>query len=128
MTTHIGNEGSVTVGGNVMGEVVSFSLTENAAIVDDSQLSDAADTNLAGSTNFGIEITAMFDPADTAQAASLVGLSLAFVVYPIGSTSGKPSASGAARIESISKRNERNARLEVTFQARGNGALTWGTV
>ncbi len=127
MTTHSGVEGTVKVGSNAVGEVTGFTITETAQTIDDSQLTDAWDTHLAGSKSWSAEVSAHWDEGDTnGQEALLVGASVTLNLYPEGSTSGDHYATGTATVTEVVHTVARNATIDVTFRCQGNGALTWG--
>lgn len=129
MTTHIGNDGQVKLGANIVAEVTAFSFTERAAVADDSQLSDAWDTHLVGSKSWDGELTCWWDETDTnGQVAMTPGASVTMNLYPEGSTSGDTYYAGAATILEIIRSATRNGTTTVTFRFQGNGALTPSTV
>ena len=52
MATHFGKEGVVTAGGTGIGELTGYTLETTADVVEDTQLSDAGKTFVAGRTSF----------------------------------------------------------------------------
>ena len=52
MATHFGKEGVVTAGGTGIGELTGYTLETTADVVEDTQLSDATKSFLAGRTSF----------------------------------------------------------------------------
>lgn len=129
MGTHLGNEGTVKIGANVVAEVKSWSITESAAIVDDSQMSDAADTHLVGSTNWRGSLTCSWDETDaTGQGALTVGASVTLNVYAEGAANGDTYFTGTATVSEIARQGSRNTVIEASFTFTGNGALSQSTV
>jgi len=129
MANQLGNNGVVTVAGNVVAELVDFSWDESCAIVDNSALGDAADTHLAGSTNASGSINCFWDATDTTgQEAMTVGASLALIFLPEGNTSGDISYSATVTIEPVGVSNTRNAITTRAYTVNVNGAITKGTV
>ena len=129
MANQLGNNGVVTVAGNVVAELVDFSWDESCAIVDNSALGDAADTHLAGSTNASGSINCFWDATDTTgQEAMTVGASLAPIFLPEGYTSGDISYSTTVTSEHVCVSNTRHAITTRAYTVNVNGAITKGTV
>ena len=76
MATHHGKEGVVTVGGTEMGEVTSFTLETTGDVVEDTALTDATKSFVAGRTSFSGTIEMHFDEADTQQETLTAGSSI----------------------------------------------------
>jgi hypothetical protein len=128
MATHHGKEGVVTAGGTAIGEVTGFTLETTADVVEDTALSDAAKTFLAGRTSFSGTIDMHYDEADAQQETLTAGSSISFVVLPEGNDSGDQSFTGSGIITGMSVSNGMDSIVgrSVTFQ--GTGALTKSTV
>ena len=128
MATHHGKEGVVTVGGRAMGEITSFTLETTGDVVEDTSLTDATKSFVAGRTSFSGTIEMHFDETDTEQETLLAGASISFVLLPEGNTAGDASYTGTGLITGMSINNSMDAIVtrSVTFQ--GTGALTVGTV
>ena len=128
MATHHGKEGVVTVGGTEMGEVTSFTLETTGDVVEDTALTDATKSFLAGRTSFSGTLEMNFDETDTAQTTLVAGASISFVLLPEGNSGGDRSFSGTGIVTGMSVTNSMDAVISrnVTFQ--GTGALTIGTV
>lgn len=125
MTTHIGKEGQVLVGANVVAEVTGFSLTTNAAIVDDTELSDDWESNKAGNMNFNGSVDCHWDETDTlGQGAMVEGAQVTLNLYPMGTATGAKYFSGLATIESINYGTGINQTVTAAFSFKGSGALT----
>ena len=129
MTTHIGNDGVVTIAANVVAEISSFSVDEGANTADDTALGDTADSHLVGTTNWSGSIECYWDESDTTgQGAMTIGASVAVIFLPEGNTSGDVSRTGTATIEGKSQSNTLNGIVTQSFTLKGNGALVDGTV
>lgn len=129
MATHIGNEGTVKIGANTLAEVKSWSLTERAAVADDSAIGDAWDTHLIGSKSWDGEVECGWDETDSnGQGALTVGASVTLNLYPEGADSGDVYHSGTAAVIEIVHQQQRNAQVTARFRFQGNGALTHPTV
>jgi hypothetical protein len=128
MATHHGKEGVVTVGGTGVGELTGFTLETSADVVEDTALTDATKSFLAGRTSFSGTLEMNFDETDTPQTSLVAGASISFVLLPEGNASGDRSFSGTGVVTGMSVTNSMDAVISrnVTFQ--GTGALTIGTV
>ena len=71
--------------------------------------------------------TALFDEADTAQAAMVIGAQLALILGPRGTTVGFPDRTGNVIVTSVSESADVDGNVEVEFSFQGNGTLTIGT-
>jgi hypothetical protein len=128
MATHHGKEGVVTVGGTEMGEVTSFTLETTGDVVEDTALTDATKSFLAGRTSFSGTIEMHFDEADTQQETLTAGSSISFVLLPEGNASGDASYTGTGIITGMSINNSMDAIVSRSVTFQGTGALTIGTV
>ena len=128
MATHHGKEGVVKAGGTAIGELTGFTLETSADVVEDTQLSDATKSFVAGRTSFSGSLEMSYDESDSPQQTLTVGSSIAFILLPEGATSGDESFTGSGIVTGMSVTNGMDAVVtrSVTFQ--GTGALTRGTV
>tara|TARA_R100000687_G_scaffold34428_1_gene28328 strand:+ start:137 stop:523 length:387 start_codon:yes stop_codon:yes gene_type:complete len=128
MATHHGKEGVVKAGGTAIGELTGFTLETTADVVEDTQLSDATKSFLAGRTSFSGTLEMSYDETDSPQQTLTAGSSIAFILLPEGATSGDESFTGSGIVTGMSVNNAMDAVItrSVTFQ--GTGALTRGTV
>ena len=124
-----GNNGSITVAGNVVAEVVDFSWDKNVEIIDSSAIGDDDDVHIVGTGSWSGSITCHQDEADTTgQEAMTAGTSLAVAWYPRGNSSGNKSYAGTMTIATEGQSVARNSTLARTFSVTGNGALVTATV
>lgn len=129
MATHIGNEGVVKLSTNAVAEVTGFEFTQTAQVADDSALTDAADTFLAGSSAWNGSVSCWWDETDTnGQVALTIGASVTLNLYPEGATTGDKYHSGSAIVTGITRRVARNAIVSCDFTFQGSGALALSTV
>ena len=128
MATHHGKEGIVTAGGTGVGELTGFTLETTADVVEDTALTDATKSFLAGRTSFSGTLEMSYDETDSPQQTLTVGSSISFIVLPEGNTSGDEKFSGTGIVTGMSVSNAMDAVVtrSVTFQ--GTGALTRATV
>jgi len=129
MANHTGKDGVVSIGGNTVAEFNAWSIDESANVIDDTNLTDTADTHQAGTTNWSASIECYWDETDTTgQGAMTIGASVSVVFLPEGETSGDVSRTGTATITGKSQGSSLNSMVTQTFSLQGNGALVDGTV
>ena len=128
MATHFGKEGVVTAGGTGIGELTGYTLETTSDVVEDTQLSDATKSFVAGRTSFSGTLEMSYDETDSPQQTLTAGTTIAFILAPEGNSSGDDTFTGSGIVTGMSV----NVTLDgittrsVTFQ--GTGALTRGTV
>ena len=128
MATHHGKEGVVTVGGTGVGELTSFTLETTGDVVEDTALTDATKSFVAGRTSFSGTLEMHFDETDTPQTSLVAGASISFVLLPEGNASGDRSFTGTGIVTGMSVNNSMDAIVSRTVTFQGTGALTIGTV
>ena len=128
MATHHGKEGVVTAGGTAVGELTGFTLETSADVVEDTALTDATKSFLAGRTSFSGTLEMNFDETDTPQTTLVAGASISFILLPEGNASGDRSFSGTGIVTGMSVNNSMDAVISRTVTFQGTGALTIGTV
>ena len=128
MATHHGKEGVVTAGGTGVGELTSFTLETTGDVVEDTALTDATKSFLAGRTSFSGSLEMHFDETDSPQTSLIAGASIAFILLPEGNASGDRSFSGTGIVTGMSVNNSMDAIVSRTVTFQGTGALTIGTV
>ena len=128
MATHHGKEGVVTVGGTGVGELIGFTLETTGDVVEDTALTDATKSFVAGRTSFSGTLEMHFDETDTPQTNLTAGSSLAFILLPEGNSSGDRSFTGTGIVTGMSVNNSMDAIISRTVTFQGTGALTIGTV
>ena len=127
MATHFGKEGVVTAGGTGICELTGYTLETTADVVEDTQLSDAGKTFVAGRTSFSGTLEMSYDETDSPQQTLTAGTSISFILAPEGNSSGDETFTGTGIVTGMSV----NVTLDgittrsVTFQ--GTGTLTRGT-
>jgi len=128
MATHHGKEGVVTAGGTGVGELTGFTLETSADVVEDTALTDATKSFVAGRTSFSGTLEMNYDETDSPQQTLTAGSSIAFVLLPEGNTSGDEDFTGTGIVTgmSISDALDSIVTRSITFQ--GTGALTRSTV
>ena len=128
MATHHGKEGVVTAGGTGVGELTSFTLETTGDVVEDTALTDATKSFLAGRTSFSGTLEMHFDETDTPQTTLVAGASIAFILLPEGNASGDRSFTGTGIVTGMSVNNSMDAIVSRTVTFQGTGALSIGTV
>ena len=128
MATHHGKEGVVKAGGTAVGELTGFTLETTGDVVEDTALSDATKSFLAGRTSFSGTLEMHFDETDSPQTSLTAGSSIAFILLPEGDASGDRSFTGTGIVTGMSVNNSMDAIVSRTVTFQGTGALTIGTV
>ena len=128
MATHHGKEGVVTAGGTGVGELTGFTLETTGDVVEDTALTDATKSFVAGRTSFSGTLEMHFDETDSPQTSLTAGSSIAFILLPEGNASGDRSFSGTGIVTGMSVNNSMDAIISRTVTFQGTGALTIGTV
>ncbi|QGZ18356.1 hypothetical protein HTVC202P_gp40 [Pelagibacter phage HTVC202P] len=128
MATHHGKEGVVTAGGTGVGELTGFTLETTGDVVEDTALTDATKSFVAGRTSFSGTLEMHFDETDSPQTSLTAGSSIAFILLPEGNSSGDRSFSGTGIVTGMSVNNSMDAIVSRTVTFQGTGTLTIGTV
>ncbi len=128
MATYHGKEGVVTAGGTGIGELTGFTLETTGDVVEDTALTDATKSFVAGRTSFSGTLEMHFDETDSPQTSLTAGSSIAFVLLPEGNSSGDRSFTGTGIVTGMSVNNSMDAIISRTVTFQGTGALTIGTV
>ena len=128
MATHHGKEGVVKAGGTAIGEITGFTLETTADVVEDTQLSDAAKTFVAGRTSFSGTLDMHYDETDSPQQTLTTGSSIAFILLPEGADSGDESFTGSGIVTGMNVTNAMDGIISRSVTFQGPGALTRGTV
>ena len=128
MATHHGKEGVVTAGGTGVGELTGFTLETTADVVEDTALTDATKSFVAGRTSFSGTLEMHYDETDSPQQTLTVGSSIAFILLPEGNTSGDESFTGTGIVTGMSVTNGMDAIISRSVTFQGTGTLTRGTV
>ena len=128
MATHHGKEGVVTAGGSAVGELTSFTLETTGDVVEDTALTDATKSFVAGRTSFSGTLEMHFDETDSPQTTLIAGASISFILLPEGNTSGDRSFVGSGIVTGMSVNNSMDSIVSRTVTFQGTGALTIGTV
>ncbi len=128
MATHHGKEGVVKAGGSGIGELTGFTLETTADVVEDTALTDATKSFIAGRTSFSGSLDMNYDETDSPQQTLTVGSSIDFILLPEGNSSGDESFTGSGIITSMGVTNAMDAVITRTVNFQGTGTLTRGTV
>ena len=128
MATHHGKEGVVTAGGTAIGELTGFTIETTGDVVEDTQLSDATKSFVAGRTSFSGTLEMHYDETDAPQETLTAGSSIAFILLPEGNTSGDQSFTGTGLVTGMSVNNTMDGIVSRSVTFQGTGALTKSTV
>jgi len=128
MATHFGKEGVVTAGGTGVGELTGFTLETTADVVEDTALTDATKSFVAGRTSFSGTLEMHYDETDSPQQTLTAGSEIAFILLPEGNASGDEKFSGSGIITGMSVNNAMDGIVSRSVTFQGTGALTRATV
>ena len=128
MATHHGKEGVVKAGGTAIGELTSFTIETTGDVVEDTQLSDATKSFVAGRTSFSGSLEMHYDESDSPQETLSAGSEISFVLLPEGDTSGDQSFTGTGIVTGMSINNAMDAVVSRSVTFQGTGALAKSTV
>lgn len=128
MATHAGSEGTVKVGGSVLGEIRSFSLEISGEVIEDTSMGDTFRSFKPGLRVFTASVECFFDETDAAQNALDVGSQLTLELFPEGASSGDTFFSGTVIVTGKTVTSSFDGMVEVAFSAQGTGGVTETTV
>ena len=128
MATHHGKEGVVTAGGTGIGELTGFTLETTGDVVEDTALTDATKSFVAGRTSFSGTLEMHYDETDSPQQTLTAGSSISFILLPEGNSSGDESFTGTGIITGMSVNNAMDEIISRSVTFQGTGTLTRGTV
>ena len=128
MATHHGKEGVVTAGGTGVGELTGFTLETTADVVEDTALTDATKSFVAGRTSFSGTLEMSYDETDSPQQTLTAGSSISFVLLPEGNTSGDEDFTGTGIVTGMSINDSLDAIVTRSITFQGTGTLTRSTV
>ena len=128
MATHHGKEGVVTAGGTGVGELTGFTLETTGDVVEDTALTDATKSFVAGRTSFSGTLEMHYDETDSPQQTLTAGSSISFILLPEGNSSGDESFTGTGIITGMSVNNAMDEIISRSVTFQGTGTLTRGTV
>jgi len=128
MATHHGKEGVVTAGGTGIGELTGFTLETTGDVVEDTALTDATKSFVAGRTSFSGTLEMHYDETDSPQQTLTAGSSISFILLPEGNSSGDESFTGTGIVTGMTVNNAMDEIISRTVTFQGTGALTRGTV
>ena len=128
MATHHGKEGVVTAGGTGIGELTGFTLETTGDVVEDTALTDATKSFVAGRTSFSGTLEMHYDETDSPQQTLTAGSSISFIFLPEGNSSGDESFTGTGIVTGMSVNNAMDEIISRTVTFQGTGTLTRGTV
>jgi hypothetical protein len=128
MAIHIGNEGTVSIGGTTVGQIKGFTINENVDTVEKTVMGDSSKSFLATHSFFAGTIDVLFDEDDTGQTAMTVGSTVSIEVFPEGNSAGKVKFNGNVIITGDSLTSTTEGLVEKSFDIQGTGGLTRTTV
>jgi hypothetical protein len=121
-----GFEGSVTVGGETVGAVQSWSYSESADVVEYSSMGDSNKNYATGSVGGSGSGTALLTKADAGQSALSTGSSVTLNLYTEGETTGDYELTGTVVVTGVDRGADKGDMASFSFNF--SGVLTEGTV
>ena len=129
MANHVGSEGHVSIGANVIAELRGWSISESANVFDASTINSDWKNKKTGQKEWSGSLDCWWDETDTTgQGALTVGAEITLNVYPEGEVTGDTYLTGSAYVTSIERSTSTDSMVEASFSFEGNGALTEATV
>jgi len=128
MARYKGHQGEVAVGANTIGEVESFDLELSVGELDANVMGEDWTDVEAGQSSGSGSISVLRDPADTGQAALVMGTKVTLNLYSEGNTSGLTEITGSFLVTSQSTSVSVGDLVKDTFNVRNAGMVTVGTV
>jgi hypothetical protein len=128
MAVHTGSEGTIKVGANAIGELRSYSLTEEAETIEKSAMGDSYRSFSVGMKSWSGSCEVFWDETDTAQTALVPGASATIEFYPEGASSGDTYYHGTGIVNSVEKSASFDGMVEATISLTGSGGITTATV
>lgn len=124
-----GKKGVVMVGANTVARVQSFNLNRAIGAQEVISMGDEWKDHETDYKDWNVSLTCLYDPADTTgQGALTIDSQISLKLYPEGTDTGKPEFSGTATILGSPISQTKESIVEISFEAKGKGALTEGTV
>jgi|TARA_R100000093_G_scaffold13956_1_gene8048 hypothetical protein len=123
-----GKEGVVKAGGSAIGNLTGFTLETTADVVEKTAIDDGTKSFISGRTSFSGSLDMNFNREDAQQVTLLAGSSIAFIVYPEGTTSGDRTFAGTGIVTGMSTNNSIDGVVSRSVTFQGTGALTISTV
>lgn len=128
MAIQHGKDGTVKVGSNTVGSIVSWSLSEKTATADTTAMGATYETHVIGVISGDGTIECYLDPADaTGQEALTSGASVTLNLYPQGTTTGKKYKTMTATLNALDLDVNVTAASKRKFGFKANGTISWST-
>jgi len=128
---HRGSEGVVKVASATIAEVRGWTITESANTIDDTILSDTAETHQGGTTSWSAQITTFWDETDTSgQMAMTIGASITLTNVTWTGYEADASDSAAIDVTAASGTTTINwsGGTEPTYKTAGATVLVLSTI
>lgn len=128
MAKYNGKDGVIKVGANTLANLRAWSFEESAPTIDAGVCGEAFQDQRVGIPGNSGTVSALLDPADTAQDALAVGSQVTLQMYPEGSSGGDYYYQVTANITSRSVAQDRGDMVSAEFGWVGSSAITENTV
>ena len=131
MAVATGRSGSVAVGANVVAEVRSFSIEENATTTETTSMSTTGldDTYVVTKTSSSGTLDVLYDYEDTTgQGALQNGSSVTLNLYPTGNSSSQEKLTGTALVTSRTVNESYDGMVEMSLGVTITGGLATSSI
>lgn len=135
MANHVGRDGIVKVGSNVVvAEVREWQIETTGETVDSTSMNIAQSnggwrTNEATLKSWEGSLSCFWDETDTTGQETLdAGATIALKVYPEADTTGDTFFTGNAIVTNVTRKATLEGMVEASFTFKGTGVLTQSTV
>lgn len=128
MAKHIGINGVVKSGANVIVNMKTWSFSEDSPQIDVSVMNDTFASGMAGLPASSGSFTTLWDPTDaTGQGTLTVGASVTLKMYPDGSTTGDYLYTVTVEITNVTVNSSHDAAVERSYTWVGTTAVVEST-
>ena len=129
MATKTGTDGLVSIGGNTVAELVSFSYDQTGATIPNNTLATQAEVHRPGRTGWTGSIECHWEKTDTTGQGAMAVSSVVDIVFMLeGDTSGYYKESGTAIITGVSTPIADESMITRSYSLIGTGPLVEGTI
>ena len=128
MARYKGHEGSLEIGGEVVGECESFDIEISVAELDANVMGSAWTDVEAGQGSASGSINVLTDPGDAGQIPMVKGATVAAELFPVGNTTGLIAISGNFMVTSVGHSTSVGSLVKTAYSIRNKGTVTVGAV
>lgn len=127
MATYTGQDGSLTIAGNAIAELRSFSVEHTTNTVENTVMGQDSRTYKGGLKEWSGSADIFYSTTVGNISALLSGAEVALVAYPAGNTSTYPKLTGNIIVTGLSVNSTVDGMVEASISFSGTGNLTVST-